>query len=283
MARKVAHEEPKAAHQVRIRSTQSFALELGETWKYRELLFFLVWRDVKVRYKQTLLGASWAILQPTMTMVVFTIFFGTFAKLPSEGIPYPLFAFCGVLPWQLFATALLESSNSLVVNQNLISKVYFPRLILPVAAMLAAVVDFAVALIVLAGMMIYFGISPSVTMLLIPAFVVLTLVIALAVGLWLSALNVRYRDIRYVVPFVAQLWMFATPVAYSGTIVPQEVRTIWALNPMAAVIEGFRWALLGTQAPNGSMVAVSVAVVLAVLAIGAMYFRRVEQTFVDVI
>jgi lipopolysaccharide transport system permease protein len=237
------------------------AFGFGEVWRYRGLLYFLVWRDVKVRYKQTLLGVTWALLQPTMTMIVFTIFFGKFAKLPSEGIPYPLFTLVAVLPWQLFATSLQESSNSLVANQHLISKVYFPRLILPIAAMLAALVDFTIALIVLIAMMIYYNVSPGITMVLLPALVVLTLVSALSVSLWLSSLNVRYRDIRYLIPFLLQLWLFATPIAYSGTLVPQELRTVWALNPMTPVVEGFRWALLGARAPD----------------------RRTEQTFADLV
>jgi lipopolysaccharide transport system permease protein len=216
-------------------------------------------------------------------MVVFTIFFGKFAKLPSEGIPYPLFTLVAVLPWQLFATALQESSNSLVANQNLISKVYFPRLILPIAAMLAALVDFAVAMIVLVVLMIYYGVSPTITVLLLPALVILTLVSALAVSLWLSALNVRYRDIRYLIPFLIQIWLFSTPIAYSGTIVPQDLRMVWALNPMTPVVEGFRWALLGARAPDTNMVLISVSVVLLVLMLGMFYFRRTEQTFADVV
>jgi lipopolysaccharide transport system permease protein len=255
----------------------------GELWRYRGLLYFLVWRDVKVRYKQTMLGIAWAVIQPTMTMVVFTIFFGRFAGLPSEGIPYPLFTFVAVLPWQLFATALQESSNSLVANQHLISKVYFPRLILPIAAMLAALVDFVVAMAVLVVLMIYYGVSPSVMVVLLPAMVVLTLVSALSVSLWLSALNVRYRDIRYLVPFVIQLWLFATPIAYSATMVPQELRTVWALNPMTVVVDGFRWALLDTRPPDPNMVLVSASVVVTVLLFGLFYFRRAETTFADVV
>jgi lipopolysaccharide transport system permease protein len=256
---------------------------LAELWRYRGLLYFLVWRDVKVRYKQTLLGVAWAVLQPTMTMIVFTIFFGKFAKLPSEGIPYPLFTLAAVLPWQLFASALQASSESLVANQHLISKVYFPRLILPIGAMLASLVDFVFALVVLIAVMIYYRVAPTAMIVVLPGLVILTLVSALAVGVWLSALNVKYRDIRYLIPFVVQLWLFATPVAYSGTIVPQNLRPIWAINPMAPVVEGFRWALLGARAPDTNMVLVSVSVVLAVLVCGLFYFRRTERTFADVV
>ncbi len=260
-----------------------FRLKLGDLWEYRELLYFLVWRDVKVRYKQTVLGAAWAILQPLMTMVVFSIFFGRFAKMPSDGIPYPVFAFAALLPWQLFAYALSESSNSLVSNQNLITKVYFPRLVIPISAVLAGLVDFAIAFGVLLILMWYYGIVPTAAIALLPLFVLLAVATALAVGLWLSSLNVKYRDVRYTIPFLTQIWMFATPVAYPSTLVPEPWRTLLGLNPMAGVVEGFRWALLGKAQSPGPLLAVSVAAVLVLLIGGLIYFRRTESTFADVV
>jgi lipopolysaccharide transport system permease protein len=257
-------------------------LNLGDIWEYRELLYFLVWRDVKVRYKQTVLGAAWAILQPVMTMVVFSIFFGRLAKIPSDGIPYPVFAFTALLPWQLFAYALTESSNSLVSNQNLITKVYFPRLVIPISAVLAGLVDFAIALVVLLGLMWYFGIVPTAAVALLPVFVLFAIVTALAVGLWLSALNVKYRDVRYTIPFLTQFWMFATPVAYPASLVPEKWRALFGLNPMAGVVEGFRWALLGKAHSPGPLLVVSVIAVVVLLIGGVMYFRRMESTFADV-
>src|SRR5882672_7033413 len=220
-------------------------LNLGELWNYRELLYFLVWRDVKVRYKQTALGAAWAILQPFMTMVVFSVFFGRLAKIPSDGVPYPVFAFTALLPWQLFAYALAESSNSLVASQNLITKVYFPRLVIPIAGVLAGLVDFAIAFVVLLGLMAYYGIHPTAAILVLPVFIVFAVAAAMSGGLWLSALNVQFRDVRYTIPFLTQFWMFATPVAYPASLVPEQYRALYGLNPMAGVVEGFRWALLG--------------------------------------
>lgn len=258
-------------------------LKLRDLWEYRELLYFLVWRDVKVRYKQTVLGAAWAVLQPVMTMIVFSIFFGRLAKVPSDGIPYPVFAFTALLPWQLFAYALNESSNSLVSNQNLITKVYFPRLVIPIAAVLAGLVDFGIAFVILMGLMWYYGIVPTAAVALLPLFVLLAIVTALAVGLWLSALNVKYRDVRYTIPFLTQLWMFATPVAYPSSIVPKPWRALLGLNPLAGVVEGFRWALLGRATEPGPLLAVSIAVVLALLVGGLIYFRRTESTFADVV
>ena len=256
---------------------------LTDVWAYRELLYFLVWRDVKVRYKQTVLGAAWAILQPVMTMVVFSIFFGRFAKMPSDGVPYPVFAFAALLPWQLFAYALSESANSLVGSQNLITKVYFPRLIVPLASALAGLVDFAIAFIVLLGLMWHYGIVPTRAVVLLPLFVVLALATALAVGLWLSSLNVKYRDVRYTIPFLTQFWMFATPVAYPTSIVPERWRALLGLNPMAGVVEGFRWALLGRAEGPGPVLAVSVTVVALMLVGGLMYFRQIERTFADLV
>jgi lipopolysaccharide transport system permease protein len=256
-------------------------LNLGDVWAYRELLYFLVWRDIKVRYKQTALGAAWAVLQPLMTMVVFSVFFGRLAKMPSDGVPYPVFAFTALLPWQLFAYALTESSNSLVSNQNLITKVYFPRLIIPMSAVLSGMADFLISFVVLLGLMWYFGLAPTPAVMWLPLFVVLAIVTALAVGLWLSALNVTYRDVRYTIPFLTQLWMFATPVAYPSSLIPEFWRPLYGLNPMAGVIEGFRWALLGTAHPPGPLLLVSLVVVAVLLVGGLVYFRRMETTFAD--
>lgn len=258
-------------------------LRLKELWEYRELLYFLVWRDVKVRYKQTALGAAWAIIQPFFTMVVFSIFFGGLAKIPSDGLPYPLFAYTALLPWQLFAHSLSESTSSLVSNQSLITKVYFPRLVIPTSSVFAGLVDFAIAFIILVGMLVYFGIKPGIAVITLPLFVLLAVATALSVGLWLSALNVTYRDVRYTIPFLTQFWMFATPIAYPSSLVPEHWRAIYGLNPMAGVVEGFRWALLGKTESPGSLLAVSVAVVLVLLVGGMYYFRRMEKSFADVI
>jgi len=252
-------------------------------WTYRELLFFLIWRDVKVRYKQTVLGATWAILQPMMTMVVFSVFFGRLAKMPSDGIPYPVFAYAALLPWQLFAYALGESGNSLISNQGLITKVYFPRLVIPISAVLAGLVDFGIAFAVLLVLMLYYGIMPTAAVLLLPLFIVFALATALAVGLWLSALNVKYRDVRYTIPFLTQIWMFATPVAYPSSLVPEPWRALLGLNPMAGVVEGFRWALLGKATPPGPILIVSVVAVIAMLVGGLLYFRKTESTFADIV
>jgi lipopolysaccharide transport system permease protein len=267
-----------------LRPSRGFlSLKLRDVWEYRELLYFLVWRDVKVRYKQTVLGAAWAILQPVMTMVVFSVFFGRLAKMPSDGSPYPIFAFTALLPWQLFANALGESSNSLVSNQNLITKVYFPRLVIPIAGVLAGLVDFAIAFVVLLGLMWYFGIVPTAAVALLPLFVLLAIVTALSVGLWLSALNVKYRDVRYTIPFLTQFWMFATPVAYPASLVPERWRALYGLNPMAGVVEGFRWALLGKAHAPGPLLVVSIMAVVALLIGGLMYFRKTESVFADIV
>lgn len=259
------------------------AIGLRELWEYRELLYFLTWRDVKVRYKQTALGAAWAIIQPFFMMVVFSLFFGKLAGIPSDGIPYPVFAFCGLLPWQLFSHALTESSNSLVGNQNLITKVYFPRLVVPIAAVLGGVVDFAIAFVILLVMMLYFGIVPGWAIVTLPAFILLAIMTALAVGLWLSALNVQYRDVRYTINFLVQFWLFATPVVYPSSLIPSQWRWAYGLNPMAGVVEGFRWALLGKTDPPGALLAVSIAVVVLLLIGGLYYFRKMEQEFADVV
>ena len=258
-------------------------VNLGDLWVYRELLYFLVWRDVKVRYKQTALGAAWAVIQPVMTMLVFSIFFGRLAKVPSDGIPYPIFAFTALLPWQLFAYALSESANSLVGSQNLITKVYFPRLVIPIAAVLAGLVDFGIALLILLAMMWYYAIVPTGAIVLLPLFILLAIATALAVGLWLSSLNVKFRDVRYTIPFLTQFWMFATPVAYPSSIIPEGWRAFYGLNPMAGVVEGFRWALLGRAEGPGPLLAVSVVAVVILLAGGLIFFRRTERTFADVV
>ncbi|HZJ24329.1 MAG TPA: ABC transporter permease [Anaerolineales bacterium] len=259
------------------------ALELRELWLYRELLFFLAWRDIKLRYKQTALGAAWAILQPLLTMVIFSVIFGQLAKLPSDGIPYPIFTYAALLPWQLFSFALTNSSNSLINSQNLISKVYFPRLIIPLASTLAGLMDFAIAFLVLLGLMVYYHITPTMAILYLPLFLILALLSALAVGVWLSALSVEYRDVRYIVPFLTQFWMYATPIAYASSLIPENWRLLYGLNPMTGVVEGFRWALLGIQTSGGSMILVSAAVVVVMFISGLYYFRRMENNFADVI
>jgi lipopolysaccharide transport system permease protein len=259
-----------------------FDLNLGDLWQYRELLFFLTWRDVKVRYKQTVLGALWALLQPLLTMVVFSFVFGKLAKLPSGGVPYPVFTFTALLPWQLFAFSLTNASNSLVGNQNLISKVYFPRLIVPIAAVLPGLVDFVISFIFLLAMLLFYGIPFSARMLTLPAFLLLAMSSAMAIGLWLSALNVQYRDVRYVVPFLATFWQYATPVGYSSTIVPERWRLLYSLNPMTGVVDGFRWALLGVEGSSSS-IGISSVIVLVMLVGGLVYFKRMEAGFADVI
>jgi lipopolysaccharide transport system permease protein len=265
------------------RSSGWATLNARELWAYRELLFFLTWRDIKVRYKQTALGAAWAVLQPLMTMIVFSIIFGRVAKLPTNGIPYPIFAYCGLLPWQLFVQAVSESSNSLVANKHLLTKVYFPRLIIPLASVLGGLVDFCVAFVVLIGLMIYYGMAPTIAVVALPLFLLLAIATALAVGLWLSALSVEYRDVRYVIPFLTQFWLFATPVAYSSSLVPERWRFIYGLNPMAGVVEGFRWALLGQTGGPGPLIIVSGLVVVVLLFSGLLYFRRMERTFADIV
>jgi lipopolysaccharide transport system permease protein len=258
-------------------------LHLGELWGYRELLYFLTWRDVKVRYKQTALGAGWAIIQPLMTMVVFSVFFGRLANMPSDGVPYPVFSYTALVPWTFFANGLTQSANSLVASANLIKKVYFPRLMVPLATVCSEAVDFVLAFAVLLAMMFYYGITPTVNVLWLPAFVLLGLATSLGVGLWLAALNVRYRDVRYTVPFIVQFWLFATPIAYPSSLLSEPWRTLYGLNPMAGVVEGFRWALLGTSSGPGPMVAVSAVAAAAVLLSGVCYFRWMEQSFADVV
>ncbi len=259
-------------------------LSLAEIWRYRELLFFLVWRDVKVRYKQTLLGAGWAILKPLFSMVIFAVIFGRLAGIPTDGLPAPIFYFAGLLPWLLFQDGVNRASSSLVTGRSLVTKVYFPRVTIPLAGVLGGLVDFALGGVVLAGMMIYFGARVGAGIWALPGFLVLTLLTAIGVGLWLSALNVTYRDVGYVTPFIIQAWMYASPVAYSATLIPQGVgRLLYGLNPMAGVIQGFRWALLGTGQPDTDMLWVSLAVAATLLVSGMLYFKRVERDFADVI
>jgi homopolymeric O-antigen transport system permease protein len=259
------------------------SIELSELWTYRELLYFLIWRDVKVRYKQTVIGIGWAILQPLLTMVIFTMIFGNFAKIPSDGLPYPVFAFTALLPWNLFAGALNRCTLSLVGSANLITKVYFPRLIVPVSAIISGIIDFAIAFVFLLGLMLWFHIVPTWGAIALPIFLLLTLITALAVGLWLSALDVRYRDVGHAIPFLIQIWMFLSPVAYPLSVVPEKWRLLYSLNPMVGVIEGFRWALLGKESPDFKVIAVSTAVVVALLFSGLVYFKRIERTFADVV
>ena len=259
------------------------SLNLRELLAYSELFYFLTWRDIKIRYRQTLVGGAWAIIQPFFTMLVFTIFFGTLAKMPSDGIPYPIFCYCALLPWQLFANSLTQSSNSLVSGANLITKVYFPRLLLPLASVLAGLVDFSIAFVVLIAMMIYYGFAPSTNILLLPVFLLFAVFTALAVGLWLSALNVKYRDIRFIVPFLTQFWLLASPVAYSSSILPTQYRWLYGLNPMVGVIEGFRWAILNRELEVSAMLGVSLSIVTLLFVTGIYYFRKTERVFADIV
>jgi lipopolysaccharide transport system permease protein len=260
------------------------SLKLRELWKYRELLYFLIWRDVKVRYKQTVLGAAWAIIQPFFTMVVFSMFFGKLAKVPSDGIPYPIFSYTALVPWTFFAQGMNQASSSLVGHAGLIKKVYFPRLAIPIARVLAGVVDFLLAFIVLLGMMFAYGIVPTVNALWLPLFLLLALVTSLGTALWLAAMNVQFRDVAYTVPFITQFWLFATPIAYPSSLIENPLlRTLYGINPMVGVVEGFRWALLGTDTAPGPIIIVSSTVALALLVSGAFYFRRMERTFADVV
>lgn len=259
------------------------ALGLKELWEFRELFYFLAWRDIKVRYKQTALGASWAILQPLLSMLIFTLIFGILAKIPSDGLPYPLFAYSALLPWQLFVYALTQSSNSLIENARLISKVYFPRLVVPLASVVAGVVDFFFAFSILILLMFYYGVVPTWGVLALPFFLILALGAAMSVGLWMSALNVKYRDVRYTVPFLAQAWMFATPIVYPSSMIPEAWRWLYGLNPMAGVVEGFRWALLGTEILHLPLILVSATVVVIGLVGGLYYFKRMEKMFADLV
>ena len=277
--------EPRPTYHLRIEPSRGWvSLKLRELWEYRELLYFLTWRDVKVRYKQTVLGAAWAIIQPFFTMVVFSLFFGNLAKIPSDGIPYPIFSYAALVPWTFFANGMSQSSNSLVGAANLIKKIYFPRLVIPISAVVSGVVDFALAFIVLLGMMLAYGIVPTINVIFLPLLLLLAFVTALGVGMWLSAMNVQFRDVRYTVPFLTQFWMFATPIAYPSSLIENDVlRTIYGINPMTGVIEGFRWALLNTDTAPGPTIVVSSLAAMALLVSGAYYFRRMEKTFADVV
>jgi lipopolysaccharide transport system permease protein len=260
------------------------ALRLRELWEYRELLYFLAWRDIKVKYKQAALGAAWAIIQPFMTMVAFTLFFGNLADIPSDGVPYPIFSYTALIPWTFFAVGLAQASNSLIADANLVRKVYYPRMVSPIAGVISAIPDFFLAFLILIGMMVFYGIYPDpIRLLLLPLLMLLAFTTALSVGLWLSALNVEYRDIRYTIPFLTQFWLFITPIAYPSSLLDEPWRTLYGLNPMAGVVEGFRWALLGSGDPPGLMVLVSALVTLLILIGGLFYFRRMERSFGDVI
>ena len=267
------------------------ALQLVDLWRYRELIYFLIWRDIKVRYKQTVLGATWAILQPFLSMVVFTIFFGRLGNLPSDNVPYPIFNFTALLPWGLFSKAISDAGRSMVSNRSMITKVYFPRMVIPLASVLGGLVDFGIAFLVLVGMIIYYNVAPNSTytvtitpaVLTLPLFVLLALVTSLGVGLWLSALNVNYRDVNYVIPFLTQLWFFMTPIVYSSSMLSNNVQLIYALNPMVGVVNGFRWALLGIDYGLPVTFVISTGVSVILLVTGLFYFRRMERTFADLI
>lgn len=259
------------------------SFDLGALYRYRELLYFLVWRDVLVRYKQAAIGVAWVVLQPLLTMVIFTVIFGHFAKLPSDNLPYPIFAYTALLPWNYFAQAIGRSGTSLVSNSNLISKVYFPRLIIPISGALAPLVDFVISFVILLGMMVWYGITPTWGVLALPLFTVLAVVTAVAISLYLAALNVKYRDVGHAIPFLVQFWMYASPVVYSTSIIPEKWRLLYSLNPMVGVIEGFRWALLGKAQPDFVLMAMSAVVVALLLLGGLVYFKRTERIFADVI
>lgn len=257
--------------------------KLRELWEFRELLYFFAWRDIKVRYKQTVMGVLWAIIQPFLTMVIFSLFFGRLGNIPSDGLPYPVFSYAALVPWTFFSNALSQASNSLVVNGNMIKKIYFPRLALPIATVLAGVVDFVLSFVVLLGIMLYYKLTPTINILWLPLFLLLALVTSLGVSLWLSALNVQFRDVRYTIPFLTQVWLFMTPIAYPSDSIPEKWRVLYGLNPMVGVVDGFRWALLGTHTISGNVIVASVLVALILFISGAFYFRRMEQSFADVL
>jgi lipopolysaccharide transport system permease protein len=269
---------------LRIEPSRGFCkLDLAAVWEFRELLYFLVWRDVKVRYKQTVIGAAWVILQPSMTMVVFTVIFGHLAKMPSDGLPYSIFTYTALLPWSYFSQAIVRSGASLVGDSNLVKRVYFPRLVIPLASVVSPLVDFFVSFVLLIAMMAWFGIAPGWGVLALPLFLLLAFMTALAVGLWFSPLNAKYRDVGHTIPFLIQFWMYASPVAYAVSLVPEEWRLIYSLNPMVGVIEGFRWALLGTEGADFGVMAISAVVVVALLLGGLVFFKRMERTFADIV
>src|SRR6202451_4475891 len=263
--------------------TRWWILPFGELWDFRELVYFFVWRDIKIRYKQTAIGAAWAVLQPLLTMLIFSLFFGRLAHIPSEGLPYPIFYYSALLPWMYFAAALQNATNTIVENQRVITKVYFPRLALPLSSVLSGLVDFGVSFLMFVVLMIYYGIHPTPALLWFPAFILLAILTALGVGLWLSALNALYRDVRYVLPFLVQFWLFASPVAYPASLVPQKWRWLYGLNPMAGVIEGVRWSLTGIGQPPGIMLAASSTAVILLVFSGLVYYHAVEGTIADVV
>ena len=276
--------ETKKLVKIAIRSTEGWRfLDLRELWAFRELIYFLTWRDIKVRYKQTTVGVAWAVLQPLAMMLVFTFFFGRLARIPSDGIPYPLFAYTALLPWQLFSRTITESTNSLIVDQRLITRVYFPRIIIPLATVLAAIVDFLIASVLLIALMLFYGVTPGAAVLWIPFFVLLMLVTSSGIGFWLSSLNVEYRDVLDIVPFLNQLWFFLTPIVYPSSLVPEKWQFLYGLNPMVGVVEGFRWALLGVGKGPSPMIAVSILVAVSLFVSGIIWFRRRERTFVDAV
>ena len=262
-------------------TTGWFSLDFRELWAYRELAYFLAWREIKVRYKQTAIGVAWAVLQPLAMMAVFTVFFGKLGNLPSDGIPYPLFTFAALLPWQLFSRTITECTNSLVADQRLITRVYFPRIIIPLATTISGIVDFAISAGLLVALMFFYGVVPGIEIVWLPAFILLMLIAALGVGFWLSALNVEYRDVRHALPFVNQFWLFVTPVVYSSSLVPERWQVVYGLNPMVGVVEGFRWALLGVGKGPSPMLIVSAVITVALFVTGIIWFQRREQTFVD--
>jgi lipopolysaccharide transport system permease protein len=275
---------PSHGARLRIQPSRGWgSLNLGELWAHRELVYFLTWRDVKVRYKQTALGAIWAILQPVLTMAVFALFFGRLARVPSDGIPYPLFAFTALVPWMFFSNGLTQASNSLVHNANLLTKVYFPRLAIPISTVAAGSLDFVLSFVVLLVLVTYYGISPTAKIVWLPLFALLALITSLGVGLWAAAINVQFRDVRYTIPFLTQFWMFATPIAYPSSLLPEPWRTVFGINPMVGVVEGFRWSLVGAQTAPGPIIALSSLVAVTLLVSGAYYFRRMERTFADIV
>jgi lipopolysaccharide transport system permease protein len=268
----------------RVKPTKGWvSLGLSELWRYKELLYFFIWRDIKVRYKQTVMGASWAIIQPFFTMVIFSLFFGKLAGVPSDDLPYPIFSYAALVPWTFFSNGVFQAANSLVGGADMVKKIYFPRLTLPIASVLAGLVEFSIAMTVLIGMMLFYQILPSIEILFLPLFLLLALATALGVSFWLSAMNAQFRDVRYVVPFLLQAWLFSTPIAYSSSLLEEPWRTLYGINPMAGVVEGFRWALLDTGKPPGPITIVSSLVALGILVSGAYYFRKMEKTFADVL
>lgn len=270
--------------QLHIEPTKGWAsINLKELWLYRELIYYFVWRDLKVRYKQTVMGALWAILQPFIAMVIFSLFFGRLAKLPSEGIPYPIFSYSALVPWTFFANGVTQASNILVLNQNMVKKIYFPRLTMPIASVISGVVDFFLAFVVLLGMMVVYRIYPTANIICLPLLLLLALVTCLGVSFWSSAMNAQFRDIRYAIPFIVQVWFFLTPIVYSSSMLPEPWRTLYGINPMAGVVEGFRWALLGTDTQPGSIVFLSAVVAVILFISGAYYFRRMERTYADIV